>query len=233
VIERLIVASEGALAPATRRSLRTNLRALARVCGPSREPQPLALPRERSKRPYLEHELAGYLARARAQPTEARRLRCLALVCLGAGAGIVRGELRALRGQDVIARSGGLVVSVGGPRARAVPVLRRFQAPLAAAAQFAGASELVGGQEPARKNLTDELCRALSSDSALPTLESGRLRASWLCECAELIGLQVFMQAAGIRCSQRLGDLVAELPLVDEAAAVELLGGVGGGPGGA
>ena len=44
-------------------------------------------------------------------------------------------------------------------------------------------------------------------------------------------GLRAFMEAAGMRCSQRLGDLVAELPEVDERAAVALLGGAGGGQG--
>jgi hypothetical protein len=37
------------------------------------------------------------------------------------------------------------------------------------------------------------------------------------------------MQAAGIRCSQRLGDLVAELEEVDEESVVALLGGARGG----
>jgi hypothetical protein len=36
------------------------------------------------------------------------------------------------------------------------------------------------------------------------------------------------MEAAGIRCSQRLGDLVGELPEVAEEAAVALLGGASG-----
>jgi hypothetical protein len=34
------------------------------------------------------------------------------------------------------------------------------------------------------------------------------------------------MAAAGIVCSQRLGDLLADLPDVDEPAAVALLGGI-------
>ena len=233
VIERLIVESEAVLAPATRRSLRTNLRALARVCGPQLGPASLPLPRERAKRPYAEAEIAGYLRLAQAQPTPARRMRCQALVCLGAGAGIVSGELRALRGTDVIERSGGLVACVGGARARVVQVLGRFREPLLEAAGFAGCRYLVGGAEPRRKNLTDELARALSSDPALPRLEPGRLRSTWLSECARLIGLGAFMRAAGIRCSQRLGDLVAELAQIDEQQAVVLLGGSGGGSGSA
>jgi hypothetical protein len=33
------------------------------------------------------------------------------------------------------------------------------------------------------------------------------------------------MRAAGITCSQRLGDIIAGMPAGDEAAAVALLGG--------
>jgi hypothetical protein len=40
-----------------------------------------------------------------------------------------------------------------------------------------------------------------------------------------LLGLATFMAAAGITCSQRLGDLVAGLEPAGEAEAVRLLGG--------
>jgi hypothetical protein len=53
---------------------------------------------------------------------------------------------------------------------------------------------------------------------------AGRLRATWLAEAADLLGLATFMHAAGITCSQRLGDLLAALDPADEATAVALLG---------
>jgi integrase len=225
VIERFIVTGEGALSPATRRTLRTNLRALARVVEPFAQPEPVRLPRERSKLPYSEAEIAGYLALARAQSTLARRMRASALICLGAGAGLIGSELRHATGTDVSWRSGGLLVVVGGRRARTVPVLERFHDPLCAAAAFAGEGYLVGGNAPDRRNLTDTLTATLCRDAGLPRLEAGRLRASWLVSCAELIGLQAFMQAAGVRCTQRLGDLVSHLPAAEEETAVALLGG--------
>src|SRR5215211_5011924 len=157
VIERFVVAGCPAVAPATRRTLRTNLRALARALEQHPQPAPVALPRERAKAPYSDAEIAGYLRLAGAQPTEARRLRAAALICLGAGAGIVAGELRQLRGTDVLRRSGGLVVVVAGRRARVVPVLCRFQAPLEAAARFAGQGYLTGGRDSGRRNLSDVL----------------------------------------------------------------------------
>jgi len=64
----------------------------------------------------------------------------------------------------------------------------------------------------------------LDGGSGLPRLDTSRLRATWLADCAELLGLATFMHAAGISCSQRFGDLIAGLKPADEAAAVRLLG---------
>jgi hypothetical protein len=66
---------------------------------------------------------------------------------------------------------------------------------------------------------------ALSGGSGLARLDTGRLRATWLRDCAELLGLAMFMHAAGITCSQRLGDLLAGLEPGSEQQAVVLLGG--------
>jgi len=110
-------------------------------------------------------------------------------------------------------------------------VLARFQSLLEQAARFAGRGYLLGGREPGRRNLSAALGAALCADASLPRLEPGRLRSTWLCECAQLVGLRAFMDAAGIRCSQRLGDLVAELPQTAETTAVALLGGAGDGRG--
>jgi integrase len=230
-IERFVLTGCSTVSAATRRTLRTNLRALARAHRAHPSPQPTPLPRERAKAPYSEAEIDGYLRLAAVQPTDARRMRATALVCLGAGAGLVGGELRHVTGGDMRRRSGGLVVEVSGRRARTVPVLARFHSPLVEAARFAGRGYLFGGRESGRLNLTAPLGAALSSDASLPRLEPGRLRATWLCECAESIGLRAFMDAAGLRCSQRLGDLVAELPEAQEETAVALLGGGRGGQG--
>ncbi len=225
VIERFIVAGERTFSPPTRRTLRTNLRHLARRLAAHPQPEPTPLPRERPKPPYSEAEIAGYLALAAAQPTRARRMRATALICLGAGAGLIGQELRHITGQDVIRRSGGLVVVVGGRRARTVPVLARFHSPLQEAACAAGQRFLLGGSDPARRNLTDALCRCLSADACLPRFQAGRLRATWLAQCAAQIGLHAFMAAAGVSCSQRLGDIATRLPAPSEAELVALLGG--------
>ena len=224
VIERFILTGTLSVSPATRRTLRTNLRALARALEPYPQPAPVALARERAKAPYSETEIAGYLALALAQRTLARRIRSSALICLGAGAGLIGAELRHITGENVVERSGGLLVLVGGRRARAVPVLARFHEPLRAAAAFASSDYLLGGSAPQRHNLTDGLTAALCADAGLPRLQAGRLRATWLVACAQQIGLGAFMHAAGISCSQRLGDLAGQLPQPSETDLVALLG---------
>jgi integrase len=223
VIERFARCAPG-LSGVARRTLRTNQRFIARRVVPHLYPAGVPLPRERAKQPYSPAQIDGYLALAGAQPTAARRMRAAGLVCLGAGAGLIRADLRNVRGSDVLRRSGGVVVQVTGRRPRAVPVLSRYHAPLLAAARSAGAGLVTGGTDPDRRNITNPLITALDGGTGLPRLHTSRLRATWLRDCAELPGLATFMHAAGITCSQRLGDLVAGLEPAGEAAAVRLLG---------
>jgi hypothetical protein len=223
VAERFTRCAPG-LSGVARRTLRTNLRFIGRRVVPQLYPADLPLPRERAKQPYSAAQIGGYLALADAQPTAERRMRSAGLVCLGAGAGLIRGDLREVRGGDVGCRSGGVVVAVRGARPRVVPVLARYHAPLLAAARAAGTALICGGADPGRRNLTNPLIRALDGGSGLPRLDTSRLRATWLRDCAELLGLATFMHAAGITCSQRPGDLVAGLEPAGEAGAVRLLG---------
>ncbi len=66
------------------------------------------------RRPYSPAEIDGYLALAGAQPTTPRRMRAAALVCLGAGAGLIRSDLRQ-------ARPGHLGPAAARPRRRPGP----------------------------------------------------------------------------------------------------------------
>jgi integrase len=213
-----------ALSGVARRTLRTNLRFIGRRVVPQLYPQDLPLPRERAKAPYNLAEIDGFLALADAQPTAERRMRAAGLICLGAGAGLIRGDLRDVRGTDVTCRSSGVLVTVRGARPRAVPVPGRYHVPLLAAARFTGTGLICGGTDPGRRNLANPLTRALDGGSGLSRLDTSRLRATWLAEVAEMPGQATFMHAAGISCSQRLGDLIAGLEPAAEADAVRLLG---------
>ena len=150
VIERFTAHAPG-LAGVTRRTLRTSLRHIARAVVPALAPADAPLPRERAKAPYAPAEIDGYLALAGAQPTAARRMRAAGLVCLGAGAGLIRADLRHVRGTDVCCRSGGILAGVRGTRPRIVPVLSRYHGPLLESAQFAGEQLVTGGTDPGRR----------------------------------------------------------------------------------
>jgi hypothetical protein len=224
MIERFIVVEGATFTPATRRTLRSNLRFVAARVLVHKPPAPIPLSRERAKVPYSDKELAAYFSLAAHQPTEARRRRAEGLLALGAGAGLIGADLRCVTGRDVVERSGGVVVEVRGTRPRAVPVLARYHDIVLASARFARSGYVVGGNDPYRHNVTTPLISSLSGGGDLPRLETSRLRSTWLVEVAEAIGLAHFLAAAGVTCTQRLGDLVAAMPEVDEARTVALLG---------
>jgi hypothetical protein len=225
VIERFTAHGPG-LSPAARRTLRTTCgsspgrwcRTWTRVMRrcPASAPRP----------PTAARRSTVYLALADAQPTAARRHRAGALVCLGAGAGLIRAGLRTARGTDVVQRCGGVLVHVRGGRApRAVPVPARYQPRLIEAAVFAGEAFLTGGDKPGRGNITNPLTRSLAGGTGLPPLDTSRLRATWLAGCAQLLGLATFLHAGGITRCQQLGDITASLDPGGETDAIALLGG--------
>ena len=108
---------------------------------------------------------------------------------------------------------------------RTIPVRTPYHERLLAAAAFAAERLVIGGTSPARRNVTSPLTASLSGGREIPRIDIARLRATWLCEVAETIGLRAFMDAAGITCSQRLGDLVSHLEPGAEEDAVALLAG--------
>ena len=89
VAERFTRCAPG-LSGVARRTLRTNLRFIGRRVVPQLYPADVPLPREHAKEPYSPAQIAGYLALADAQPTLSRRMRAAGLICLGAGAGLIR-----------------------------------------------------------------------------------------------------------------------------------------------
>jgi integrase len=223
VAERFTRCAPG-MSGVARRTLRTNLRFIGRRVVPQLYPADLPLPRERAKAPYSTAETGGFLALADAQPSAGLRMRAAGLICLSAGAGLIRADLRDVRGTDIACRSGGVIVIVRGARPRAVPVLSRYHSRLLAAASFTGTALVCGGTDPGRRNITNQVITALAGGAGLPRLDTSRLRATWLADCGDLPGLATFMHAAGISCSQRLGDLAAGLEPGSEEQAVILLG---------
>ncbi len=180
------------LSGAARRTLRTNLRFLARRVVPELGPAPAPLPRELSKAPYGDAEIAAYLALAGAQPARARRMRAAGLICLGAGAGLTGTDLRHAAGLRSVRRGW-----PGHRRARPGPPQR----------DHAADNGAVRRDRPAPPRYR----------AAAGHLAAGLRRAAR--------PATAFLHAAGITCSQRLGDIAATLDPADETGAVALLGG--------
>ena len=224
VIERFARCAPG-LSGVARRTLRTNQRFIARRVVPQFYPADVPLPRERAKTPYSAAEIDGFLALADAQPTTERRMRAAGLVCLGAGAGLIRADLRQVRGSDVACRSGGVIVQVTGRRPRVVPVLPGYHGRLLAAARSAGHGPICrrGRSRPPEPDQPADQGTGRREAGCPGWTRPGCAPPGWP-DCAELLGLATFMHAAGINCSQRLGDLVAGLEPAGEAQAVRLLG---------
>jgi hypothetical protein len=106
-----------------------------------------------------------------------------------------------------------------------VPVLARYHDRLLAVAGFAGEHPVTGGTSPGRHNITSPLTRSLAGGAGLARLDTSRLRSTWLADAAQLTGLATFLHAAGITCSQRLGDIAAALQPGSQEQAVALPGG--------
>lgn len=226
VIERFVVVGLASATATRRRDLRTNLRHVARKVVPDLfEPVPARLSRSRAKAPYSPGEIAAYLALCDAQPSAARRLRLQALICLGAGAGLNGADLRHVRGSDVAAAHGGVLVSVEGRCARVVPVLTPYHRRVLESARGLGEDYLCGGRVASRHNVTNTVVDSVSGGRDLARLEVARLRATWLSTQAERLGLRGLFAAAGFSFSQQLCDLVERLPTPDEGKLVVLLGG--------
>ena len=227
VIERFICVGLPGASASRRRTLRANLRYVGcRVVPTLWAAPPPPLPRSHAKEPYTTREIDGYLALAAAQGTRERRMRLQGLVCLGAGAGLLGGDMRHVTGHHVDQRGDALVVRVEGPSARLVPVLPRYGDALMESAHFAGGTYVTGGVSPSRHNVTNRLVTSAAGGIDLPRLEISRLRASWLEVCATSLGLAGFFHAAGFLHSKHLGDVVARLGVPSEEEIVRLLGAV-------
>jgi integrase len=225
VLERYALSGLSDLSAGTRRTMRANLRYVARHAAPEfYGPRPAVLRRDTLKRPYTDAQVDRYFALVAHQSTPERVARLTGLLCLGLGAGLEAADMRLVRGTDIEELSGGLVVCVSGGKARIVPVLERFGARLRASALFAGGGFVVGGNDPGRKNVTSNLIATLDV-GRLDRLEVPRLRATWLAGHIRGLGLDALVAAAGLTSSSRLVELAVSLGAPDDTRLVACLDG--------
>ena len=185
VIERFAASAPG-LSGSARRTLRTNLRFIARRVVPALAPGGCAAaPGAGQGARTARRRSPGTWRWLTRSPPLARRMRAAGLVCLGAGAGLTGADLRARprhrRGLPLRRGRSWTCAAPGRGRCRSCPATTTSCWPRR---QFAGSGLVTGGTSAVRKNITTPLTRSLAGGTGLPRLEASRLRATWLADCA-------------------------------------------------
>ena len=218
LIERFILVGTKHCSAAARRTLRSDLSFLARrVLSPAPEPGPT---RARAGQGPLQPVRArGLPGAGRCPAHRCRSQRASGLIALGAGAGLI-GPTCACERRTTSWRVPAGCSCLRGGLGRVGPGAGRVSA-RALEPRACGPSGVHRGRGRAQPAQRDESSHRLAGRRRGPArLSLARLRSTWVSRCAADIGLATFMAAAGVRCSQRLGDVVADLDPGDEAEAV-------------
>jgi len=175
--------------------------------------------------PYAPGELDGLRSDAVNQATVGRVRAARTLLALGAGAGLDGRWVARVGADDVCARDGAVLVKVGQPAARIVPVLASWERDILDLAAFAGDEFLLGGRSIAR-NRAGSLAASIVVAHGHPKLSASRLRSTWLVtHLAMGTRLPELARAAGLQGVTVLSDLLSFVPVLDQAEAVEMLRG--------
>ncbi|MHB1928993.1 MAG: hypothetical protein ACYCUG_06155 [Acidimicrobiales bacterium] len=152
--------------------------------------------------PYTAAELNALRGDAVAQPTPGRVRAARALLALGAGAGLDGRWVARVGPADVSRQGGVVVVRVGEPAARRVPVLAVWEGEVLELAATAGDDFLIGGHLTAR-NRAGALAATLAVGNGRPRFSASRLRSMWLVtHLAAGTRLPELARAAGCRVSR-------------------------------
>ena len=210
---------------------RSTYRAVLRRLGPRLtqrapwEPRPAAISRRQVAPPYTPSELTGLCIDAEHQPTPARLRAANALLALGAGAGLDGRWIARVGAADVTTQEDVVVIRVGEPAARIIPVLARWEDEVLRSAATAGEEFLVGGRSTAR-NRAGSLAASLVVAHGHPKFSASRLRATWLAtHLAMGTRLPELARAAGLAGVTVLSDLLTFVPTLDQVEARQLLRG--------
>jgi len=189
------------------------------------EPRPKPVARRQVSLPYTARELDGLRAAALAQPTPGRLRAARALLALGAGAGLDGRWVASVRARDVSDRTRGVLVRVGDPCSRAVPVLSTWEEEVLGLAATAGDEFLTGGRSTSR-NRAGALAASLVVANGHPKFSASRLRSTWLVTQLNMgTRLPELARAAGLHGVTVLSDLLVFVPALEEDEAWAMLRG--------
>ncbi|MFJ3254765.1 hypothetical protein ACIPK9_18125 [Streptomyces sp. NPDC086771] len=188
----------------------------ARLSSP-RTPQP----------PYGTGELARLRDWANHLPDQAR-LDGLALMALGAGCGLMPGEVPPMRGSHVRVTSGGVAVLEEKLLGRLVACHSDWEGTLAELAETSGTGFLFrpGRKVTAAKNLVSSWPARHRAHAGLPPLSARRLRSTWIVgRLSEGISPEAVASAAGMASPAGLAGYHHWVPPLPRAKVIRLLRG--------
>jgi hypothetical protein len=190
------------------------------------EPRAATVARRQVARPYTDVEIQQLRSDAWAQPTPGRVRAARAVLALGAGAGLDGRWVAKVVASDVATGHGAVLVQVGEPSARVVPVLKAWEHEVVDLAETAATGEfLVGGTSTAR-NRAGALAASLVVAHGHPRFSASRLRSTWLVTHLALgTRLPELVSAAGLQGATVLSDLLEFVLTVDQAQSIEMLRG--------
>ena len=204
---------------------RATYRAVLRRIGPLLtkrapwEPRLAAMARRQVASPYTLAEIEVLALDAAHQSTDAKIRAARALLALGAGAGLDGRWIAKVKAQDVSVDGTVVLVRVGEPSPRAVPILAHWEAEVVQLASKGGVQFLVGGYSTSR-NRVSSLAASLESPPGHPRLSAARLRSTWLlCHLNAGTRLPELAAAAGLQGVTVVSDLLSAVPPMDERDA--------------
>ena len=161
--------------------------------------QPSPHGRTNTPPPYEPWIIDAYVRNAAAQSTLLRQSQQLAIIGLGAGAGLRAAEIRAFAGGD-LDRLGR--VQVRGNRPRTVDV-----SPDLLGALTDGIGDENGRLFSDHKNALNDACRRLRLDPTLPRMHIRRLRNTWICNQLDRLTVADLLEASGLASVRVIDDL--------------------------
>jgi integrase len=194
---------------------------------PTYPPQAAFHKRPKLIEPFDDAEVSEIVGSLRGPRTEHMRDDHIVLVAVELGTGLQSGEFLALLGTDVSQDNDGVVVRVTtGPSQRTVPVLRRWETHVAAAAERVGDRPLFMPQRRRVQRYDVTTFIGNLPPSTAPHLTIRRLRATWIVNHMRVgTPLNVLADAAGITTDQ-IGRFARHLPALAPDHARALLRGV-------
>jgi hypothetical protein len=224
-VERFV--TQGLTGDPSRATYRSVLRRIGPLLTKSApwEPRPLPTARRQVAPPYTRSEIETLIADAGRQSTDVRTRASRALLALGAGAGLDGRWVTRVKVEDVAVTKAGVLVHVGEPASRVVPVLAHWEAEIVELASTAGDQFLVGGYSFSR-NRASTLTSSLEAPPGHPRLSAARLRSTWLLwHLTSGTRLRELAAAAGLQGVTVLSDLLPAVPPVAEVEARSMLRG--------